>query len=158
HWLLSKQKRAKKEKVVVSSEFEGSDDKLKKITALLAKAFNRKKFYSKPTNNNLRTSSSTSSANKKQEYVKFNDKQEGKKVDEKKRDMSKVKCYNCKKEGHFAKGCKKAKVKDYEYYKIKMLFAKKDKDEQVLLAEDHAWMESNNDLDQEINAKMVFMA
>nr|GFB57113.1 hypothetical protein [Tanacetum cinerariifolium] len=59
---------------------------------------------------------------------------------------------------HFAKDCKKAKVKDYEYYKTKMLLAKKDKDEQVLLAEDHAWMESSSDLDQEINANMVFMA
>nr|GFD62188.1 hypothetical protein [Tanacetum cinerariifolium] len=36
---------------------------------------------------------------------------------------------------------------DYEYYKTKMLLAKKDKDEQVLLAED-----------QEINANMVFTA
>nr|GEZ35671.1 hypothetical protein [Tanacetum cinerariifolium] len=44
----------RKEKVVVSSESEGSDDELKKITALLAKAFNRKKFYSKPPKNNLR--------------------------------------------------------------------------------------------------------
>nr|GEZ56301.1 hypothetical protein [Tanacetum cinerariifolium] len=52
--------------------------------------------------------------------------------DEKKRDMSRVKCYNCKKEGHFAKDFKKAKVKDYKYYKTKMLLAKKDKDEQVL--------------------------
>nr|GEY04602.1 retrovirus-related Pol polyprotein from transposon TNT 1-94 [Tanacetum cinerariifolium] len=148
----------KKEKVVVSSESEGGDDELKKITALLAKAFNRKKFYSKPTNNNLRTSSATSSVNKKQEYVKSDDKKEEKKVDEKKRDMSKVRCYNCKKKGHFAKDCKKAKVKDYGYYKIKMLLAKKDKDEQVLLAEDHAWMESSSDLDEEINANMVFMA
>nr|GEZ20537.1 hypothetical protein [Tanacetum cinerariifolium] len=72
--------------------------------------------------------------------------------------MSRVKCYNCKKEGHFAKDCKKAKVKDYEYYQTKMLLAKKDKDEQVLLAEDHAWMELSNDSDQEINANMVFMA
>nr|GEX33802.1 retrotransposon protein Ty1-copia subclass [Tanacetum cinerariifolium] len=80
----------RKEKVVVSSESEGSDDELKKITALLAKAFNQKKFYFKPTNNNLRTSSATSSANKKQEYVKSDDKKEEKKVDEKKKDMSKV--------------------------------------------------------------------
>nr|GEV74712.1 hypothetical protein [Tanacetum cinerariifolium] len=88
----------------------------------------------------------------------FNDKKVEKKADEKKRDMSRVKCYNCKKEGHFAKDCKKAKVKDYEYYRTKMLFAKKDKDEQVLLAEDQAWMESSSDSDQEINANMVFMA
>nr|GEY38650.1 hypothetical protein [Tanacetum cinerariifolium] len=81
-----------------------------------------------------------------------------KKDDEKKRDISRVKCYNCKKEGHFAKDCKKAKVKDCEYYKTKMLLAKKDKDEQVLLAEDQAWMESSSDSDQEINANMIFMA
>nr|GEU59909.1 reverse transcriptase domain-containing protein [Tanacetum cinerariifolium] len=52
----------------------------------------------------------------------------------------------------------KVKVKDYEYYKTKMLLAKKDKDEQVLLAVDQAWMESSSDLDQEINANMFFMA
>nr|GEU81108.1 hypothetical protein [Tanacetum cinerariifolium] len=63
-----------------------------------------------------------------------------------------------KTEGHFAKDCKKAKVKDYNYYKTKMLLAKKDSDEQVLLAEDQAWMESSSDSDQEINANMVFMA
>nr|GFA28649.1 hypothetical protein [Tanacetum cinerariifolium] len=115
----------RKEKVEVQTESEGSDDEdisdLKKITALLAKD------YAKPTNNNLRTSSASSSANKKPEY---------------KKDMSKVKCYNCKKEGHFVKDCKKAKVKDYNYYKTKMLLAKEDSDEQVLLAEDQAWMES----------------
>nr|GEV39381.1 hypothetical protein [Tanacetum cinerariifolium] len=84
----------------------------KKITALLAKAFNQKKYYAKPTNNNLITSLASSSANKKPEYVKSVEKKEDKKADEKKRDMSIVKCYNCKKEGHFAKDCKKAKVKD----------------------------------------------
>nr|GFC00440.1 hypothetical protein [Tanacetum cinerariifolium] len=121
----------RKEKVVVSSDSEGSGaydfSELKKITALLAKAFNRRKFYFKPINN-LRTSSTSQSANKKQEFFKSDDK----KVDEKKRDMSKVKCYNCKKEGHFAKDRKKAK--------------------------DQAWMESSSDSDQEINANMVFMA
>nr|GFC68311.1 hypothetical protein [Tanacetum cinerariifolium] len=63
-----------KEKVVVYSNSERSkaDDfsELKKMTALLAKDFNRRKFYSKPANNNLRTSSSYQSANKKQEFVK----------------------------------------------------------------------------------------
>nr|GFD24943.1 hypothetical protein [Tanacetum cinerariifolium] len=92
----------RKEKVFVSSNYEGSgaDDfsELKKITSLLAKAFNRRKFYSKPTNNNLRTSSTSQSANKKQEFVKSDDKKVEKKEDEKKSDMSKVKCYNCKKE------------------------------------------------------------
>nr|GFC82301.1 hypothetical protein [Tanacetum cinerariifolium] len=79
-----------KEKVAVSLDSEGSkvDDfsELKKITALLAKAFNRRKFYSKPTNNNLRTSSTSQSANKKQEFVKSDDKQVVKKADKKKRD------------------------------------------------------------------------
>ncbi|GJW34255.1 retrovirus-related pol polyprotein from transposon TNT 1-94 [Tanacetum coccineum] len=60
-----------KKKAVVS---EGSDDEdiidLKNITALLVKAFNRKKYYVKPTNNNLITSSASSSANKKPEISK----------------------------------------------------------------------------------------
>nr|GFC83737.1 hypothetical protein [Tanacetum cinerariifolium] len=47
--------------------------------------------------------------NKKQEFVKTDTKKVKKKDDEKKRDISKVKCCNCKKEGHFAKDCKKAK-------------------------------------------------
>nr|GEW22340.1 hypothetical protein [Tanacetum cinerariifolium] len=123
----------------IKSDFEGSEtddfNELKKITALLAKAFNRRKFYSKPTNNNLRTSSSSQSANKKQEFVKTDTKKVEKKDDEKKRD-----------------------VKDYEYYKTKMLLAKKDIVEQVLLAEDQARMESRSDSDQEINANIVFMA
>nr|GEU75358.1 retrovirus-related Pol polyprotein from transposon TNT 1-94 [Tanacetum cinerariifolium] len=93
-------------------------------------------------------SEKTKSANKKQEFVKSDDKKEDKKADEKKRDMSKVKCYNCK----------KAKIKDYNYHKTKMLLAKKDSDEQVLLTEDQAWMESSSDFDQEINANMVFIA
>ncbi|GJW36264.1 hypothetical protein Tco_0059184 [Tanacetum coccineum] len=101
-------KRKRKEKVVVQSEFEGSDDEdindLKNITALLAKALIERKGRT------------------------------------------------------FSKDCKKAKVKDYNYYKTKMLLAKKDSDEQVLLAEDQAWIESSSDSDQEINENIVFMA
>nr|GEX71530.1 retrovirus-related Pol polyprotein from transposon TNT 1-94 [Tanacetum cinerariifolium] len=126
----------RKEKVVVSSNSKGSDvddfSELKKITAFL------------PTRNKSLSSRMTRKLKKRD--------------DEKKQDMSKVKCYNCKKEGYFAKDCKKVKIKDYEYYKTKMLLAKKDKDEQVLLAEDQAWMESSSDSDQEKNSNMVFMA
>nr|GFC94593.1 hypothetical protein [Tanacetum cinerariifolium] len=81
-----------KEKVVVSSDSEGSEvddfSELKKITTLLEKAFNRRKFYSKPINNNLRTSSTSQCANKKQEFVKSDDKKVEKKADKKKRDAS----------------------------------------------------------------------
>nr|GEY65012.1 hypothetical protein [Tanacetum cinerariifolium] len=119
----------KKKGVLVTSDLLALVAEKTNITALLAKAFNRRKFYSKPTNNNLRTSSNSQSANKKQDFVKTDDKKVEKKADEKKRSMSKVKCYNCKKEGHFVKDCKKAKVKDYNYYKTKMLLAKKDSDE-----------------------------
>nr|GFD01479.1 hypothetical protein [Tanacetum cinerariifolium] len=66
-----------KEKVVISSDSKGSEaddfSELKKITALLAKDFNRRKFYTKPTNNNLRTSSTSQSA--KQETRVYKDKQ-----------------------------------------------------------------------------------
>nr|GEW16438.1 retrovirus-related Pol polyprotein from transposon TNT 1-94 [Tanacetum cinerariifolium] len=86
--------RKRREKVVVQPETEGSDDEdisdLKKIIALLAKDFNRKKYYAKLTNNNLRTSSASSSANKKPEYVKSEEKKKDKKADEQKRDMIKV--------------------------------------------------------------------
>nr|GEY72488.1 hypothetical protein [Tanacetum cinerariifolium] len=99
----------KKKAVVITSNPLALVDEKMNIIALLAKAFNRRKFYSKPTTNNLRTSSTSQSANKKQEFVKSSDKKEDKKADEKKRDMSKVKCYNCKKKGHFTKDCKKAK-------------------------------------------------
>nr|GFC93176.1 hypothetical protein [Tanacetum cinerariifolium] len=96
---------------------------------------------------------------KSKEKVVVSSDSEGSKADdfsELKKITALVKCYNCKKEGHFAKDCKKAKVKDYEYYKTNMLHAEKDKDEHVLLAEDQAWMESSSDSDQEINANMVF--
>ncbi|GJZ72244.1 hypothetical protein Tco_0636095 [Tanacetum coccineum] len=126
-----------KEKVVVQSDSEGSDDEdindLKNITVLLAKAFNWNKYYAKSTNNNLKTSSASSSANKKPYAIIARRKD-------------------------FAKDYKKAKFKDYNYYKKKMLLAKKDSDEQVLLVVDQAWIESSSDSDQEINANMVFMA
>nr|GEZ23099.1 hypothetical protein [Tanacetum cinerariifolium] len=138
--------------------FENADSSLRVKLIPSKIKYANKKYYAKPTNNNLRTSSASSLANKKPEYAKSVEKKEDKKADKKKRDMSKVKCFNCKKEGHFVKDCKKAKVKDYNYYKTKMLLAKKDSDKQVLLAEDQAWIESSSDSDQEINVNLVFMA
>nr|GEX34615.1 integrase, catalytic region, zinc finger, CCHC-type, peptidase aspartic, catalytic [Tanacetum cinerariifolium] len=117
----------KKKAVVITSDPLELVAEQTKITALVAKAFIQKKFYSKPANNNLRTSS----ANKKQEYVKFDDKKEEKKVDEKKRDMSKVKCYNCKKEDSEASSSssddKTVEVKNNELNeRIKVLIEKND--------------------------------
>nr|GEU89457.1 nucleolar protein 58-like [Tanacetum cinerariifolium] len=81
-----------KEIAVVSLDSKGSEaddfSELKKITALLANAFNRRKFYSKPTNNNLRTSSSSQSANKKQEFLKTDNKRVKKKDDEKRETLA----------------------------------------------------------------------
>nr|GEY48978.1 hypothetical protein [Tanacetum cinerariifolium] len=135
----------RKEKVVVSldSKASGADDfsELKKITALLAKAFNRRKFYSKPTNNNLRTSSTSQSANKKQEFVKSDDKKVEKKDDEKKRDMGKVKCYNCKKKGHFAKDYKQAKE-----INVNMVFM--DQIEKVLSKSDESSSSAEETIDE----------
>ncbi|GJW42765.1 hypothetical protein Tco_0071564 [Tanacetum coccineum] len=74
-----------KKKAVVSEESDDEDiSDLKKITALLAKSVNRKKYYAKPMNNNLRTSSASSLANKKLEYVKQEENKEDKKEDGKK--------------------------------------------------------------------------
>nr|GEZ86919.1 reverse transcriptase [Tanacetum cinerariifolium] len=69
----------KKKAVVVTSDPLALVAEKTKITELLAKAFNQKKYYAKLTNNNLRTSSASSSANKKPEYVKLIKKKEDKK-------------------------------------------------------------------------------
>nr|GFD17230.1 hypothetical protein [Tanacetum cinerariifolium] len=61
-----------------------------------------------------RTSSASSSANKKPEYVKSVEKKEDKKSDEKKTDMSKVKCYNRKKNDILPKTARKQSESEYE--------------------------------------------
>nr|GEY17387.1 hypothetical protein [Tanacetum cinerariifolium] len=74
------------------------------------------------------TSSTSSFANKKPEYVKSIEKKVDKKADEKKKDMSKVKCYNCKKEGHFSKDCKKAKCQKCLVLQRMLKIKQKEKD------------------------------
>nr|GEZ10685.1 hypothetical protein [Tanacetum cinerariifolium] len=138
----------RKEKVVVSLDSEGSgaDDfsELKKITDLLPKAFNRRKFYFKPTNNNLRTSSTSQSANKKQEFVKTDDKKVEKKADGKKMDMSKVKCYNCKQKDILPKTARKQSDSDQEINANMVFMAQIEK---VLLESDESSSSAEETID-----------
>nr|GEW44581.1 hypothetical protein [Tanacetum cinerariifolium] len=53
---------------------------------------------------------------------------------------------------------RKAKSRIMNIKRHRCLLAEKDKDEQVLLAKDQAWMESSSDSNQEINSNIVFMA
>nr|GEW60609.1 RNA-directed DNA polymerase, eukaryota, reverse transcriptase zinc-binding domain protein [Tanacetum cinerariifolium] len=69
--------------------------------------------------------------------------------------------YKSKLEAELQEICDKVSdpaIKEAFSHHLTEVTAQKDKDEQVLLAEDQAWMESSSDSDQEINANMVFMA
>nr|GEU50277.1 retrovirus-related Pol polyprotein from transposon TNT 1-94 [Tanacetum cinerariifolium] len=59
------------------------------------------------------------------DYVKSVEKKEDKKADKKKRDMGKVKCYNCKKEGHFAKTARKQSSDSDQEINANMVFMAK---------------------------------
>ncbi|GJX55455.1 G-type lectin S-receptor-like serine/threonine-protein kinase B120 [Tanacetum coccineum] len=58
----------------VTTQFRSNWEEVGEIANVLAKVCLIKKYYAKPTNNNLRTSSASSSANKKPEYVKSEEK------------------------------------------------------------------------------------
>nr|GFC01999.1 hypothetical protein [Tanacetum cinerariifolium] len=90
------------------------------------------------------------------------DKKEDKKPDEKKRDLSKEinanMVFMAQIEKVLLESDESSSAAEETIAETKMLLAKKDSDEQVLLAKDQAWMKSSSDSDQEINANMVFMA
>nr|GEY30667.1 hypothetical protein [Tanacetum cinerariifolium] len=109
------------------------DKDMQKKLALITKYF--KKIY-KPTNNNLRTSSNSRNKNVDNTLRYKNDNQSGQfgsqrimNVAEARENIgssvvqqSRIKCYNYKEFGHFAKECRKPKrVKDFAYHKKKML-------------------------------------
>nr|GEX65187.1 hypothetical protein [Tanacetum cinerariifolium] len=93
-----------KEKVVVSSDSEGSEaDDFRDVNDAMG---SKKKTILVTSDPLALIAEKTNVSRSKEKFVVSLD-SEGN--DEKKKDMSRVKCYNCKKEGHFAKECKKAK-------------------------------------------------
>nr|GFD24877.1 hypothetical protein [Tanacetum cinerariifolium] len=75
--------------------------------------------------------------------------------------QTRIKCFNCKEFGHFAKECRKPKmVKDSTYHKEKMLLCKQAEKGVPLQAEQSNWLaDMNEEIDeQELEAHYSFMA
>ncbi|KAI3685310.1 hypothetical protein L6452_34552 [Arctium lappa] len=145
-------KKSKKKKVI---EFESeetdseaksdSDDceQLKEAMLMLTKAF-QKKFYKNPNSNSQRYSSGPNN-------YKHKEKVEEKRPEDKKKDGADefkkeepMKCYNYGRFGHFAKDCRKPKVRNSEYYKNKMLLSKQQEAGKALMAEDEYWLDHSD--------------
>nr|GEX22973.1 hypothetical protein [Tanacetum cinerariifolium] len=141
----------RKEKVVVSLDSEGSDaddfSELKNITALLAKAFNRRKFYSKPTTNNLRTSSTSQPANKKQEFVKSDDKKVEKKLMRRKEICAKLSVINARRKDILPKTARKQRSKTTTTTRQR---CSSDSDESSSSAEETIAKEQNNKFNEQM--------
>nr|GEY40579.1 hypothetical protein [Tanacetum cinerariifolium] len=140
--------------------------------ALIAKYF--KKIY-KPTNNNLRTSSNSKNKNVDMTPLFKNDSQSGQfgnqrtvnvaaareNVGSKVVQQSRIKCFNCREFGHFAKECRKPKrVKDSTYHKEKMLLCKQAEQGVPLQAEQYDWLANTDEEvdEQELEAHYSYMA
>ncbi|GKD46657.1 retrovirus-related pol polyprotein from transposon TNT 1-94 [Tanacetum coccineum] len=138
------------------------DKDMQKNLALIAKY--SKKIY-KPTNNNLTLKTSSNSKNKNVDTSPRykNDNQTGQfgnqrtmtvvgareTVGSQVVQQTGIQCFNYKEFGHFAKECRKPKrVKDYTYYKKKMLLCKQAEKGVPLQPEQADWLE---DTDEEIN-------
>ncbi|GJR82397.1 integrase, catalytic region, zinc finger, CCHC-type containing protein [Tanacetum coccineum] len=72
-----------------------------------------------------------------------------------------MQCFNCKEYGHFAKECRKSKrVKDYSYYKKKMMLFKKEEKGVPLNVEQSDWLQDTNEEpdEQELEEHYMYMA
>ncbi|KAI3706672.1 hypothetical protein L6452_24571 [Arctium lappa] len=58
-------------------------------------------------------------------------------------------CYNCGKPSHYAKDCRRSKVRNSDYYKNKMLLAKQQEAGKALMAEDEYWLDHSDDEEED---------